>query len=73
MPAITGHLLVLTIAAGLASAGAVASSGFGPAQDADVYAKRGVYVETDRGVSEMRAYAEATSLHDSLRRRPTGT
>jgi hypothetical protein len=35
------------------------------AQDADVYARRGVYVETDRGVAEMTRYAEAAPLHDS--------
>jgi hypothetical protein len=34
-------------------------------QDADVYAKRGVYVESDRGVAEMTQYAEATPLHDT--------
>jgi hypothetical protein len=35
-------------------------------QDADVYAKRGVYVETDRGVFEMRTYVEARPLVDAV-------
>jgi hypothetical protein len=35
------------------------------AQDADVFARRGVYVETDRGVAEMTRYAEAAPLHDA--------
>jgi hypothetical protein len=34
------------------------------AQDADVFAKRGVYVETERGVFELRSYVEAKSLSD---------
>jgi hypothetical protein len=33
-------------------------------QDADVFAKRGIYVETDQGVSEMRQYVEARPLAD---------
>lgn len=34
-------------------------------QDADVFAKRGIYVETDQGVSEMRNYVEAKPLSDA--------
>lgn len=33
-------------------------------QDADVFARRGIYVETDRGVSELTTYVEAKSLFD---------
>jgi hypothetical protein len=43
----------------------LAVGGVGGWQDADVFAKRGIYVETDQGVSEMRQYAEARPLVDS--------
>jgi len=35
------------------------------AQDADVFARRGIYVETERGVSELTTYVEAKPLFDN--------
>ena len=52
---------ILAMAALLSAPGRAASV----PQDADVFAKRGVYVETETGVSELRNYAEAKPLDAS--------
>jgi hypothetical protein len=52
-------LLLYVLAAAI-----VAPSG-GGTQDADVFAKRGVYAETERGVFELRRYVEGRPLDES--------
>jgi hypothetical protein len=51
---------------GLAIATAAATRAPGMAQEPDVFAKRGVYAETDRGLIELTHYAEGRAISDSI-------
>jgi hypothetical protein len=50
------------VIAGLSVASLGVAAGW---QDADVFAKRGIYVKTERGVAELTTYVESKSLFDT--------